>query len=201
MLGSGLDERDRRIVIDRLGVHRTDETDAVDLLGGVGQQFADPGPVAARLNEAKLRGDHRKTRLPTRHAGETLPLSDRVGEFLSVKLPQPRLVVEELEMRRTARLKQIDDPFCARRNLRCYSPGGPPSRSRCDAIPGKQSGQGGAADDRGAAVEERAAVEGIEWRGTCGHGGDSDREGGEGARGRTTRNIWSIRASRLSRRD
>ena len=184
MLGSGLDERDRRIVIDRLGVHRTDETDAVDLLGGVGQQFADPGPVAARLNEAKLRGDHRKTRLPACHPRETLSLSDRVGEFLSVKLPQPRLVVEELEMRRPARLKQIDDPFCAGRNMRRHSPGGPPSRSRREAIAGKQSGQGGAADDRGAAVEERAAVKGIKGRGTCGHGGHSDRGGGAGARER-----------------
>ena len=42
LLESGLDERDRRIVIDRVRVHRLDDGDVVDDLRRVGQELADP---------------------------------------------------------------------------------------------------------------------------------------------------------------
>ena len=201
LLRAGLDEGDRRVVIDRLGVHRTDETDPVDLAGGMGEQFADPSPVAASLDKAELWGDDRKTRLPARHASETLPLPDRVGELLTVKLPQPGLVVEELEMRRPARLEQINDPFRPRRGMRRDGPDGTPRRRRRQTIPGEQPGQRRAADDRGAAVEEGATVDGTEWRWDCRHGGHSDPEGFRRANGKSTDRNGDVRAWRSSRRD
>ena len=42
LLAAALDERDRRIVIDRVRVHRLDDGDVVDDLGDVRQQLADP---------------------------------------------------------------------------------------------------------------------------------------------------------------
>jgi hypothetical protein len=42
LLKAGLDERDRRVMVDRFGVHRLDDGDLVDNLRGVGQELADP---------------------------------------------------------------------------------------------------------------------------------------------------------------
>ena len=53
-LKPGLRKRHRRIVIDLLGVHRLDEAQVVDHLGGVRQQLADPGarlPVLRELED------------------------------------------------------------------------------------------------------------------------------------------------------
>ena len=44
-----LDQRDRRVVVDRLGVHRLDDRDVVDDRAGVRQEFAEPRPALAVL--------------------------------------------------------------------------------------------------------------------------------------------------------
>ena len=51
LLAAGLDEGDGRIVIDGVGVDRLDDGDVVDDLGGVRQQFAEPGAGLAVLAE------------------------------------------------------------------------------------------------------------------------------------------------------
>ena len=58
LLEAGLDERDRRVVIDRLGVHRLDDGDVVDDLRGVREKLADPGAGLAVLGERELRFRH-----------------------------------------------------------------------------------------------------------------------------------------------
>ena len=63
LLEPGLDERDRRVVIDRIRVHRLDDGDVVDDLRGVRQQLADPGaglPVLRELVD-RLRHGQRAT--------------------------------------------------------------------------------------------------------------------------------------------
>ena len=51
LLAAALDERDRRIVIDRVRIHRLDDGNVVHDLGGVRQQFADPGAAISRTAE------------------------------------------------------------------------------------------------------------------------------------------------------
>ena len=108
-LRSGLEERDRRIVVDRLGEHRADDAQVVDDLGGVRQQVGDPGAAAAVLREPELRPGERQRRLVARHAGEPLALAHRIGQLLAVARLEQRLVIERLELRRPAGHEQVDD--------------------------------------------------------------------------------------------
>ena len=82
LLDAGLDERDGRVVVDRLGVHRPDEAHVVGDLAGVRQQFAEPRarPCRAGAN-LNFGGDDREALLPAGHAGEPLAHADRVGQF------------------------------------------------------------------------------------------------------------------------
>ncbi len=75
-LSAGLEKRDRRIVIDRLGVHRLDEAKVVGHGSGVRQQFADRGPAVAVTGEPELRRGDGEAVLPRGHAGEPLPVAD-----------------------------------------------------------------------------------------------------------------------------
>src|SRR5262249_59938248 len=52
------------------------------------------------------------------HTGEPLAFATRVGKLLSLLLIEERLVVKCLELRRTAALKEINDPFGLRRMVR-----------------------------------------------------------------------------------
>ena len=120
LLRSGLEERHCRIVVDRLGVHRLDDAELVHDLGGVRQQFADPGARLAVPGELELRSGDRKRPLKRGHAGQALPHADRRRQFLAVHRAQLRLVVEQLELRRPATLKEVDDALRARHEVRGF---------------------------------------------------------------------------------
>ena len=81
LLAAGLDERDRRIVIDRLGVGRLDDGDVVDDLGVMRQQLAEPGAGLAVLREVEERLGDRQRRLARGHAGDALALPDRIRKL------------------------------------------------------------------------------------------------------------------------
>ena len=51
------------------------------------------------------------------HAGESLAVSDALGQFASVVLLELGLVVHELKLRWAAGLEQVDDPFGHRRKV------------------------------------------------------------------------------------
>jgi hypothetical protein len=103
--------RNRRIVVDGLGVQGANEADIVDDFSGVRQQFADPDAVLAALLKREFWRDDRKAFLARRHAREALALTDGIGEFAAVKLLSLRLVIEKFQMRRPAGLEEIHDPF------------------------------------------------------------------------------------------
>src|SRR4051794_13062349 len=117
LLKTCLDERDRRIVIDRLGVHRLDDGDVVDDPGGMRKQFADPCAGLAVLREFERRLCDEQLRLPHR-LRDALPLANRIRNLRPLKLRQHRLVVECLELRRTAGLVEEDDALRRRRKMR-----------------------------------------------------------------------------------
>jgi hypothetical protein len=80
LLEPRLDERNRGIVIDRLGVHRLDDGDVVDDLRRVRQELADPRARLPVLLEREQRLAHRQQRLPHR-LRDALALADRVGNL------------------------------------------------------------------------------------------------------------------------
>ena len=74
-------------------------------------------PDCAVLREAEHRAGHRQRRLPHR-LRDALALADRVGNLRALELRELRLVVERLELRRSARLVQEDHALRLRREMR-----------------------------------------------------------------------------------
>ncbi len=99
---------DRRLVVDRLGVHAADEAHVVDHLGRVRQQLADPHPALAVLGEFVFRRGDRKAGLLGGHPGKPLTHSHTVGQVLVEILLHLRLVVVEVHLRRAADHVEID---------------------------------------------------------------------------------------------
>src|SRR5262245_61853596 len=97
LLKSSLDERDRRIVVDRIRVHCFDDGDVIDDLCGVRQELADPGTCLTVPAERKRRLRDRQRRLAHR-LGNALALPHRVGNLGALELREPWLVVKRLEL-------------------------------------------------------------------------------------------------------
>ena len=98
-------------VVDAFGVHRADEAEPVGDLRRVGQKLAQPGAGLTISGEPEGRADERDRTLVARHAGQPLPAPDALGQLFSALFDEQRLVVVEIELRRSARLKQINHPF------------------------------------------------------------------------------------------
>ncbi len=116
-LRARLEERDRRVVVDRLGEHRLHEAHIINDVAVAGQQIAEPRARLPMLGEFEDRPGQRQRRLLGRHAGEPLTGADEVGQLLAVLFVQQRLVVEQILLRRPAGLKQIDHSLDARREM------------------------------------------------------------------------------------
>ncbi len=110
--------RDRRLMVDRVGVHAADEAHVVDHLGRVRQQFADPHPALAVLSEFVFRRGDRKPGLARGHAGEPLAVANRIRQILIEKILHLRLVVVQVHLRRSADHVQIDDVLRLRGEVR-----------------------------------------------------------------------------------
>src|SRR5262249_11164783 len=52
------------------------------------------------------------------HGGEPLPLADRLGQLGAAQPVELRLVVEQVHLRRRARLEEVDDPLRLGREVR-----------------------------------------------------------------------------------
>ena len=113
-LVAGAEERDRRIVVDRFGVHRAQHADAVRDLRGVRQQRTHRDaafPVARERSERTRDLEHG---LIAAHAGESLAATNAVRQRLAVQFAQLGFVVEGLELRRAAGLEQPDHALAPR---------------------------------------------------------------------------------------
>ncbi len=117
-LRAGLHERDRRVVVDRLGLHRADERDVVRDLRGMRQELAEPCAALAVLPELEDRWGNRETLLPGGHRGDPLAHPHRVGQLDPAALAEGRLVIEQVHLRRRARLEQVDHPLRPRGEVR-----------------------------------------------------------------------------------
>ena len=84
---------------------------SVDDARGVRQQLADGGPALAVPGEPESAGRDREALLPRGHAGQPLAHADRVGQLGPLEAGQQGLVVEQVHLRRRARLEQVDHPL------------------------------------------------------------------------------------------
>ena len=112
LLRSRIDVSDRRVVVDGLGVHRSNNGDVVDNGRNPRQEIGvDPRATFAATFKVEHRSHARKRGLPARHGGQTLALADRFRKLRAVDLTHCGLVVEEVNVARTAGQEQVDDPL------------------------------------------------------------------------------------------
>ena len=76
------------------------------ILAVYGSSSLTHAPDFAVLRELEFRRHDRKARLRRRHAGEPLALAHRFGQVLALKFDEAGLVVEQLHLRRSARLER-----------------------------------------------------------------------------------------------
>jgi hypothetical protein len=102
-------------MVEGVGLHRLDDGDVVDDLRGVRQQLGQFSAALSVLGEPELGAQERRIRVDE---GGAIPLEQLGGRQLAVELGQLRLVVEELEMARRARLEHEDDALGLGREVR-----------------------------------------------------------------------------------
>ena len=112
---AGLKKGDTRVVVDRFGVDRFEEAQLVDHTCCVRHQFTDPGAALPVLSESEAGCHYRELGLIGGHSGNALVTPDRSRQLGAVARSQLGLVVEHVELRRGARLEQVDHPFGFRR--------------------------------------------------------------------------------------
>ena len=117
-LVAGLHERDRGFVIDRFGVHRTDDAHVVDHLRFPGEHLGKPRAALAVLGEFEDRRRDREARLPRCHRRQALAVADRFGQVFVVPVLHLRLGVEEVHLCGAADHVQIDDVLALRGKVR-----------------------------------------------------------------------------------
>jgi len=158
LLTSRVDVGDRGIVVDRFGVHRSDDREIIHNGRQVRKQFGiDPGSALSATFEFEPGRDTQKLLLAARHGRQSLPFSDTVGERLAVDLPQPGLVVEEVDVARAAGHEEIDDPLRPRREVRQRGQPGNLGKRRGEAVLFKQAGECSGSQQGLRGVEEPAA--------------------------------------------
>ena len=101
-------ERDRRVVVDRLGVEALDEAQLVGDRLQVREQVADPEAVLAAKLAVLEGGRARVAALAAGHAGQALRAFHGGRQVLAGHLLQHRLVVEEVDVREAAGLEEAE---------------------------------------------------------------------------------------------
>ena len=117
-LRASLKERDRRVVIDGLGVHGLDEAEFVHKLRRPRHQVADPRAALAVLRELEDGAGHGQRGLIARHTGQALAHAHAGGQVLPVVFVERGFVVEQIELRRPAGHEQVNDAVGFGREMR-----------------------------------------------------------------------------------
>ena len=113
-----LEKRDRGIVIDLLRMHRPHHGNLVGDRSDVRNDLAEFLPGGRVLDERELgRGDG-EAGLRGGHARESLAAADRIGQLRSLAFEQVRLGIEQVHLRRAARLEQVNHALRAGREMR-----------------------------------------------------------------------------------
>src|SRR5690606_9030009 len=107
-----------RVMVNLLGMHGLDKTKFIYQLCCIRHELTHPCTGFSVLSKVKNRRSHGKTALISTHAGEPLPSSYRIRQFLSMHIGQLRLVIEQIQLRWTATLKEVNHSFRFRSKMR-----------------------------------------------------------------------------------
>jgi len=114
-----LDKGDCRIVVNGLGVHRSDDTDVIHNLGVMGKELADVGAGLAHLVKFLENGSgYGKRALAGSHSRNALALANGIRQFGPVILAEFRFVIKEFNLRRGTRLVKKDTALALGAKLR-----------------------------------------------------------------------------------
>ena len=103
-------------MVDVLGIHRLDEAQIVGDTTDMGEPFTNSCSALPAALELCTR-PHHDLLLIGRHGRQPLAVSNGVRQQCSLQLCETRLPVEQLNLRRPARLRQVNHPLCARRKM------------------------------------------------------------------------------------
>ena len=115
---AGLEERDRRVVVNLLRLERFHKTQLIDHFCRPRHQVADPCPAFTMFGEFENGTCQRERRLVPRHPSEPLAHADAGRKILAVHLIEQWLVIKQIELRRAAAHEQINDPICLGHHMR-----------------------------------------------------------------------------------
>ena len=101
-------QKNRRLMVDRVGLHGVDKREVIHHLSGPGKEIAHPAPRLTLLRESPVGRGNRKTSLAGSHARQRLVAANRVGQVLVVERGEPGLVIPHVHLRRGARHEEID---------------------------------------------------------------------------------------------
>ena len=108
MLGTGVDRSDGGVMVDRFGVHRFDQTDIIGNGGGVGNNFTEPSAILSMLGKFKHWSYAGEGGLLGSHPGDTLAITDTVGQFLAVVFPQLWMIIKHIDVGGTSGHKHVN---------------------------------------------------------------------------------------------
>ena len=150
---SGLEEGDRRVVVDGIGGGTPDQADVVRNLRHVLEEGIHVHASLAVPGELVLGGHHVDSALSARHGGEALVATHLGRERFAIPLGQSRLGIEGFQLGRPTRHVEIDDTL---------GPGGEigeagQSGGGSGVAGGEELGEGGRTETAGGAGEEGAA--------------------------------------------
>ena len=151
--GAGVHEGVSRIMVDRIGVHRTNHREIINMLGKMRKERGHLRAALAEFFKRKLRSQTGE--LLVLQLRDRLPLGVRCWHRLAVQLHQLRFVrIKRLQMRWTAGHVQIDDPLHLRRMMQRSHHARPTLRLAART----QSGERHAAQTQARPPEESAAI-------------------------------------------
>ncbi len=154
-----LQQGHRRIVVDRFGEERTDQADSIGDPRRVRQQLAQPDARVAMLCEAKDRRRHRKPRLAGGHPRQALAAADRGRQIFVESRFEMGFVIEQIELRRSAGLREPDHPPRLGRKMRKFRQSVVRQLSRAACVALQQRGESRDADADRAVPQKQPAVQ------------------------------------------
>ena len=141
-LVAGLDVGNRRLMVDRLGVHRADDAHVVGHFGSPGQHFRDRLARLAVAGELVFARRDREAGLAAGHGGQPLAVADRVGQIFVVPVEHLGLVVVEVHLRGAADHVQVDDALGLGREVGAGGGVGAAAESRQGRGAEREAGRG-----------------------------------------------------------
>ena len=144
-------------MINRLGIHAANHAPFIGFASHVRHQLAEPVATLAVLGELEHRRSHREVFLARCHGRQPLAFANGLGEVFAAHLLHLRFWVEEIELRGSTRLEEVDDALGFRFEIReAESVVGGEARRAHERAEGREADAARGAFDEGPTGERHA---------------------------------------------